>query len=149
MSWDHSDRLVAGDACLQAALDYLSRGIAALCCCDPHHIGVGRDHGRDCTSPGKRPIHRWRQFQERLPTREETQAWWHNFPIGNVGAVLGQVSGIVRVDVDGAEGESLLAAASGGTLPPTWTFRSSPARREPPPISRAPTLFIFSACWIS
>jgi hypothetical protein len=33
--------------------------------------------------------------------------------------------------------------------PAIWIFRSSPAHRARPPISKAPTLSIFWVCWIS
>ena len=57
------------------------------------------------------------------------QRYWTNFPYGNVGCALGQVSGVVRIDVDGPEGESLLLQWSAYDLPPTWAFRSSPQGR--------------------
>jgi hypothetical protein len=129
-SLDHQARLAAGQACLEAAInEYLPRGMAITCCCDPHHIGVGRDHGKTCDSPGKRPIHTWEQFQTRLPTTAEVQQYWKRFPYGNVGCVLGQVSGVVRADVDGPEGEKKLLQWSNGDIPATWEFRSSADNR--------------------
>lgn len=127
---DHAARLAAGLACLNAALTvYLPHGLAVTCCCDPDHIAVGKKHAKECDSPGKSPMHKWKHFQRQLPTAAEVQALWRDYPLGNVGCVLGQVSGVVRVDVDGAEGEALLVAMSASDLPPTWTFRSSPAGR--------------------
>jgi len=125
MSTAHDARLAAGRACLAAALDYLSRGFSVVCCCDPDHIGVGKRHGKECDSPGKAPVHLWKEFQTRLPTPDEVSGWWRGYPIGNVGVVLGQVSGVVRVDVDGSEGEARLEQWSGGDLPRTWSFCSS------------------------
>jgi hypothetical protein len=121
----HEARIAAGQACLEAALQYLTHGFAVTCCCDPDHIGVGRTHGKQCTSPGKAPMHPWKALQTHVPTAAEVTQRWRDFPYGNVGVVLGQVSGLVRVDVDGAEGEALLAAWSAGQLPLTWRFRSS------------------------
>jgi len=127
---DHAARLAAGQACLDAALHlYLPLGLSVTCCCDPEHVAVGLQHGTTCTSPGKVPIHPWKHLQTTLPTADEVQQRWAHFPYGNVGCVLGQVSGVVRVDVDGTAGEALLAAWSAGDLPPTWTFRSSPGGR--------------------
>jgi hypothetical protein len=126
-SSDHERRLAAGRECFEAAKTYLALGLSVLTCCDPHHIGVGRTHVTDCTSPGKVPMHRWKVFQERLPTLQELEHHWRDYPIGNVGCALGQVSGVVRVDVDGPVGETLLQEMSQGDLPPTWTFASSPA----------------------
>ena len=126
----HASRLAAGQACLDAALHiYLPLGFAVTCCCDPEHIAVGPKHAKDCDSPGKAPMHAWKALQTQLPTADEVRRWWHDFPYGNVGVVLGQVSGIVRVDVDSAEGEALLTQWSAGDLPPTWVFRSSMAGR--------------------
>ena len=74
-------------------------------------------------------MHLWKHLQTRLPTPEEVRSEWRTFPYGNVGCVLGQISGLVRIDSDGAEGESILAEWSQGDLPPTWTFYSSPGSR--------------------
>jgi P4 family phage/plasmid primase-like protien len=127
---DHTARLAAGQACLDAALTvYLPRGFSITCCCDPDHIGVGRKHGQECRSPGKTPMHGWKLLQTYPPVVEEVLRRWRDFPYGNVGCVLGQVSGLVRVDVDGDAGEALLAQWSAGDLPPTWCFRSSAAGR--------------------
>ena len=123
----HDERRAAGQACLDAALTvYLPLGLSVLCCCDPDHVGVGRDHGKTCDSPGKAPMTRWKELQTRLPTATEVRRWWQTFAYSNVGVALGQVSGLVRVDVDGSEGDSLLQIWSQGGLPPTWTFHSSP-----------------------
>ena len=57
------------------------------------------------------------------------QRHWQAYPIGNVGCALGQVSGLVRVDVDGEPGETALQDWSQGDIPPTWEFASSAAGR--------------------
>jgi hypothetical protein len=115
----HDARIAAGQACLEAALQYLAHGFAVTCCCDPDHVGVGSKHGKQCTSPGKAPMHPWKPLQTHVPTSAEVAQRWRDFPYGNVGVVLGQVSGLVRVDVDGTEGDALLAAWSAGQLPRT------------------------------
>jgi hypothetical protein len=117
-------RLAAGQGCLEAALTFLAYGIAPLCCCDPDHIAVRKQHAQECGSPGKAPMRQWKAWQTQLPTRADVQALWDQYPIGNVGIVLGQGSGVVRIDSDGAAGIALLQAWSGGDLPPTWTFLS-------------------------
>lgn len=129
MTLDHEERLAAGQACLGAALEYLSLALAVTCCCDPGHVGVGREHGKRCTSPGKSPIHPWKVFQSRLPTQAEVLQYWKNYPIGNVGTVLGQVSGAVRVDVDGGAGYATLCEWSLQDLPDTWEFTSGTGGR--------------------
>ena len=121
----HEDRLAAGRACLNAALQYLAYGFAVTWCCDPDHIGVGWKHGKQCTSPGKTPMHPWKALQTHAPTAAEVTQRWRDFGYGNVGAVLGQVSGVIRVDIDGSEGEKLLQDWSQADIPPTWEFQSS------------------------
>ena len=130
MPTDHEQRILAGQACYEAAINvYLPLGFSVLCCCDPDHIAVGKNHAQHCDSPGKAPMHPWKAFQERNPTGAEVAAWWQSYPLGNVGCALGQVSGLVRIDVDGPEGEALLAEWSQGDLPATWIFQSSPGSR--------------------
>jgi hypothetical protein len=122
---DHQARLDAGRACLDAALQvYLPLGFSIVCCCDPDHIAVGKTHAKACTFPGKAPMHRWKQLQVQPPTPADVHAYWRDYPVGNVGVVLGQVSGLVRIDIDGAD-TSMLDTWSQGDLPPTWEFRSS------------------------
>lgn len=130
LSPDHEQRLAAGQACLEAALHvYLPQGFSVTCCCDPDHVGVSTKHGKACQHPGKAPMHTWKERQGHLPTAPQVAAHWRTYPIGNVGCVLGQVSGLVRVDVDGAPGEAALTDWSQGDLPPTWEFCSSAAGR--------------------
>ena len=129
-SLDHQARLDAGQACLEFALqEYLPHGLSVLCLCDPDHIGVGKNHAKECDSPGKVPMYRWKDFQTRLPTPAEIQQHWEAYPIGNVGCALGQVSGVVRIDIDGPTGEAKLQQWSNGNLPVTWEFHSSAESR--------------------
>jgi putative DNA primase/helicase len=109
--------------CLPAALDYLQSGWSVLANCPHDHVGVDWV-SKGCGSPGKRPWHRWKEFQERLPTEDEIRNFWRRLPSSNVGVALGPVSGIVRLDVDGPGGEKLLEEWSGGDLPPTLEFTS-------------------------
>ena len=126
MATAHEQRLAAGQACLEAALHvYLPHGFSITCCCDPDHVGVYKKHGKECQHPGKMPMHPWKEHQGQQPSAAEVEGYWRDYPIGNVGCVLGQVSGVVRVDVDGAPGESALEDWSQGDLPATWEFRSS------------------------
>jgi replicative DNA helicase len=55
--------------------------------------------------------------------------WFTERPDDNVGALLSAEAGIAAIDIDSAAGETLLAAMSGGDLPPTWEFRSGKGRR--------------------
>jgi hypothetical protein len=71
---------------------------------------------------GKRPLVAWLEFQERLATPGELEAWHARWPEANVGIVTGRISGLVVVDVDaGHGGEASLAQleAAHGPLPLT------------------------------
>jgi hypothetical protein len=114
----------AGQECLDAALDYLTRGWSALAVCPPDHVGVGKTHGQHCTSPGKAPWGEWKKYQSQRATEQELRKKWHDNPQLNVGVALGPVSGIIRVDSDGEEGEQFLQEMSGGDLPETLEMTS-------------------------
>jgi hypothetical protein len=115
--------------CLKAALGYLGRGWAALAVCPPDHRDVPPFHRAACQKPGKRLLGPWKQWQTRLPTLDEVVAQWELVPPANVGIVLGSVSGLVGVDVDGEEGEHILKEVSYGDLPTTLTFTTGRGRR--------------------
>src|SRR6516162_6790816 len=107
----------------------LGRGWAALAVCPPDHRDVPPFHTTTCQKPGKRPLGPWKAWQTRLPTLDELTAQWELVPATNVGIVLGPVSGLVGVDVDGEEGERILGELSGGDLPRTLTFTTGRGRR--------------------
>jgi hypothetical protein len=115
--------------CLKAALGFLGRDWAALAVCPPDHRGVPEFHARTCRKPGKRPLGRWKAWQSRLPTLDELAAQWELVPTANVGVALGPVSGLVGIDVDGAEGEQILREVSGGDLPSTLAFATARGTR--------------------
>jgi hypothetical protein len=126
----HEAAKQAGQECLAAALLYLGFGWAPLPLCPPDHVGVGRRHGKTCKQPGKRPVIYWDEFQSRLPTEAEVRGWWKQNPLCNVGVVLGDISGLISVDVDGSAGEQKLLLVSGGEVPPTLEFSTSSGRRH-------------------
>jgi len=69
---------------------------------------------------GKRPLVAWLEFQDRLATPEELDAWFARWPEANVGIVTGRISGLVVIDVDARHGgeESLARLESAhGPLP--------------------------------
>jgi hypothetical protein len=106
--------------CLAAALDYLRRGWSAIAVCPPNHAGVPGGHEKQCKKPGKAP---WYDHSPYFTTRarpEQLRMWWTRCPGANVGVCLGPVSGLVRLDVDNQEGETLLGQL--GTIPHTLTF---------------------------
>ena len=54
--------------------------------------------------PGqKRPAVLWKEFQFRLPTEAELENWFANKPDIGMAAVLGPVSGLFAIDVDGQD----------------------------------------------
>jgi hypothetical protein len=60
-------------SCLAAALGYLRRGWSVVPACPPDHLGVGKAHGRRCTSPGKAPLVAWKQYQDRPPAEADVR----------------------------------------------------------------------------
>lgn len=136
----------AGAECLAAALDYYRRGWCPLALCPPDHVGVGLVGHKHCESPGKRPWHTWKELQDprKRPTEATVRAWWRTLPNSNVGIALGPASGLIRVDVDGAQGEQYLLELSKGDLPQTVEMISGGGGRGlfysiPPGIVLRPT----------
>lgn len=89
---------------LEEALVYLDMGW----CVYPSHCvdletGLCSCGRPECPTPGKHPIGRWTDFQNRLPTPNEVEAWFTLMDC-NVGMVTGKISGVVVVDADGDEG---------------------------------------------
>lgn len=108
---------------LTAALAFLARGWCPVALCPADHAGkLPPSHLSTCTRPGKRPPWKWEHLQRSLPTEDVVRSWWAKNPHCNVGVVLGEVSGLVAIDVDDAEGEAELARLSAGDLPRTLSF---------------------------
>jgi len=88
----------ATDDMLAVALAYLDRGFSVV----PQRAG------------DKKPCVRWKPFQERLPTREEVTDWLTcQFPDAGLAVVLGPVSNLFVIDVDGPEAHAALIARLG------------------------------------
>ncbi|NQU26417.1 MAG: bifunctional DNA primase/polymerase [Candidatus Nealsonbacteria bacterium] len=77
---------------LDIALAYHSRGWSV----------VPQDPG------AKQPCVRWKPFQDRPPTEDELAAWFAQWPQAGLAVVLGPVSGLLVVDVDGTEAHDVL-----------------------------------------
>jgi putative DNA primase/helicase len=134
----------AGAECLAVALDYLGRGWSSLPLCPPDHLGMRLAGHDNCKHPGKRPWHKWTKHQTERPTEQEVRSWWRQVPTANVGIALGPVSGLVRLDVDGEQGEQFLAELSGGDVPDTLEMISGGGGRGllfaiPPGVTLRPT----------
>jgi hypothetical protein len=119
---DYEEGLADGRACLEAALRYLALGWSVIPLCPPDHVGVGKEHGRNCKSKGKAPLVPWAAFQKRYATEDEVREWWKHWPNANVGVVLGTISGMIGLDIDGPAGEAALASLAGNELPQTLEF---------------------------
>lgn len=109
---------------LRAALDYAARGWCVI----PLHTPTaqGCSCGRaDCTSVGKHPrvAH---GSKDASCDPAVIRAWWDRWPDANVGIATGQASGLLALDVDGAQGEQSLVdlAQRGFILPDTYSVRT-------------------------
>jgi hypothetical protein len=136
----------AGAECLAAALDYLRRGWCPLALCPPDHVGMRLVGHQNCSSPGKRPWHTWKDHQDpkKRPTEAVVRGWWRQVPNSNVGIALGPASGLIRVDVDGEQGEQFLLELSQGDVPETAEMVSGGGGRGllygiPPGVELRPT----------
>ncbi|MBN1962635.1 MAG: bifunctional DNA primase/polymerase, partial [Deltaproteobacteria bacterium] len=57
---------------------------------------------------GKRPLIQWSEFQQRVPTQQEVQAWFEKWPDVNIGIVTGEVSQLIVVDVDSEQAQATI-----------------------------------------
>jgi len=59
--------------------------------------------------PGeKKPCVRWKPCQKRSPTQEEVAGWFRRWPDAGLAVVLGPLSGVVVIDVDGPQAHEAL-----------------------------------------
>ncbi len=68
----------------------------------------------------KRPLIDWKEYQNRLATIDEINAWWKQFPDANPALVTGKISGVVALDLDKKHGRS----SKEFQIPPTACARS-------------------------
>lgn len=85
---------------LDAALEYLERGWSII----------------PIKPEGKRPAIKWREYQDRLPTEDEVNGWWGQWPNHDIAIVTGAISGLVVVDCDNED--ALHAAFDAGMRSP-------------------------------
>jgi hypothetical protein len=80
------------DTCLPAALEFESRGFSIV----PQLPGA------------KMPLIKWKPYQERCATPLELVDWFYRYPEAGLAVVLGKVSNLFAVDVDGVEAHRAL-----------------------------------------
>ena len=105
--------MIAPESKLEAALQYaVEYGWAVLplwwitsdgrCACGKP---AGRNH-----KPGKHPIGKLVPNGHKNATKDPAliRSWWKQYPEANVGIVMGDVSGVFAIDLDGTKGHKLL-----------------------------------------
>ncbi|MTI95193.1 MAG: DUF927 domain-containing protein [Firmicutes bacterium] len=98
---------------LKPALDYARRGWSVVPLYGIRKTEDGKlicncKAGAACKSPGKHPWVSWVDYQKRRATQDEIRKWWFDRPASNIGIITGAISGIIVLDVDGAEGAKTL-----------------------------------------
>lgn len=78
-----------------------------------------------CESPGKHP-RTIAGLKEATTNSDTIRRWWTMWPDANIGVPTGVPSGLIVIDVDGAQGETALAAY--GSVPPTPTVLTGKGR---------------------
>lgn len=113
------------------ALVCLEHGWSPIPLCPHDHSGrMLPRHPPSCDKPGKVPGKFWTNYGKQRATEEEIRKWWGKNPGYNLGVVLGKLSGLMGIDIDGPEGEAELQRLSGGDLPRTWEFRTGSGGRR-------------------
>ena len=82
---------------LDVAVAFLDRGWGVV----PQRPGV------------KKPCVKWKEFQDRLPTRKELSQWFTTWPDAGFALILGPISGVFVLDVDGEEAHAALLSKLG------------------------------------
>jgi hypothetical protein len=83
---------------VEVALDYLGRGWSVV----PQLPGA------------KKPTVTWKPYQEERPTEARLMKWWQTWPQAGVAVILGPVSNLFAIDVDGSEAYQVLIDRLGG-----------------------------------
>jgi Bifunctional DNA primase/polymerase, N-terminal len=117
-------------ACLEAALEYLARGWSVVPLCPPDHASCSSEHVAHCPNPGAEPVIPWQVYCQRLPRPSELHLFWTRYPQCNVGVVLGRVSKLIAVDLEGPEADDLLGPLLPEPLPPTLALRTPAGARR-------------------
>ncbi len=112
---------------LEYALRYAEEGLAVFPTqwIEDGHCSCGNIA---CTSPGKHPIFGG-GFNIASKDAETIKAWWNDYPSANVAIATGEVSGVLVIDVDVANGKSGEASLKSletevGSLPKDATVKT-------------------------
>lgn len=99
---------------LQVALEYRARGWSVV----------------PVRAAAKRPRVRWKEFQARLPSEDELAGWFRRWPDAGLALVLGPVSNVFAIDVDGPDARAALLARLGAepAAPKTLSGSRGPSR---------------------
>jgi replicative DNA helicase len=83
----------------QIALQYLIKGLSVIPLVSPSMVS-GNPTKEEVIYKCKRALVKWSEFQNRLPTEDEVNAWWDRWPDANIGIMTGKISNLVVFDVD-------------------------------------------------
>lgn len=110
------------------ALYLISLGYPVIPICSPQHQEMNAHHRSKCESYGKTPLLKnWTQWTNTTP--EDIHSWFRQNSFINIGIPMGQISGLIGIDIDGKSGEIVLLALSNGDIPETWEFNTGNGRR--------------------
>ena len=103
-------------------------GLPIIPICPHNHENMYPKHIETCKRAGKTPL--IKNWQTKNNTSiDDLQKWIQQFKKFNIGLPLGEASGYVGIDVDGAKGEVYLQEMSDGEIPDTWEFTTGSGRR--------------------
>ena len=112
----------------EEALYLISLGYPVIPICSAQHQNMNVAHCSKCNSPGKMPLLKnWTQWTTTTP--EDIHSWFRQNPSINIGIPMGQISGLIGIDIDGKSGEIVLLALSNGDIPETYEFLTGNGRR--------------------
>ena len=116
---------------LISGITYVQLGLPIIPFCSWNHEGIKPNsmHAtKICKCKGKVPLIKWRDHEE--TTLQDITDWKNEFQAYNIGMAMGGKTGYIGIDIDGAEGETILAELQQGRkLPETWEFTSGAGRR--------------------
>ena len=72
----------------------------------------------------KKPLVKWKLYQDRRVTEEEIREWWTRSPNANIAIVTGAISDLVVLDMDGDEGVQSMSELPGAGRVATTTVKT-------------------------